>query len=327
MRAAAAAVAAAAGHKTRASAAQTRQNATLGSGIGQSMQSKLQALTVVGRVLVARTPGPVAGAYTWVVTFVSAPGALALLTVTENFIIASVASVTVARLRPGTSNLFYKTDSTLAAISGNLFPCWVMLSNVPLGTANMSRALQLSVRGADVMFVCVCVCGGGGWCVGGYGERCLMPPPCPSAPPAAAADAAVHRLCMPPLLPPPPIRLCIPPLLPQLWKRYVTVEQRETTAILPEKVSGRYLRVQLPGSTGFLSIAEVEVYSESALRRARARSPGTRARVAFRARVQGCSRSSTTAAAARSWAVCTSRMTRLCTRSRAWRSRACGRCR
>ena len=56
----------------------------------------------------------------------------------------------------------------------------------------------------------------------------------------------------------------------QRWKRYVTLEQRETTLILPNMVSGRYLRVQLP-DTAFLSLAEVQIYSESERPRARVR--------------------------------------------------------
>jgi len=100
---------------------------TPGIGLGESMQAKIEALSNINSVKVKRTGPDSKGGYSWTVTFISEPGDLNEMTVASNDLTSVAASVSVRTTRNGNANVYYNYAGTVFAVTGRLFPAWVML--------------------------------------------------------------------------------------------------------------------------------------------------------------------------------------------------------
>merc|ERR1711871_1926447 len=107
---------------------ENRNSQALGSGVGESMQSKLQALENVGTVRVVRSPGSGKyGTYTWTISFLGNPGNLQQLSLYANELTSAGGNVIIETLVHGNGNSWYNYRTYLPEISKRLFPCWVMI--------------------------------------------------------------------------------------------------------------------------------------------------------------------------------------------------------
>jgi len=117
-----------------------------GSGVGESMQAKLQQLPVINTVLVERrrhisatAPSNVM-AYDWIITFTSEPGNLNQLAVAQNALSSQGSYISTVPIRDGNANVWYNYKYGLSFISGRLTPSWVMVLDQDVNASNLTYA-------------------------------------------------------------------------------------------------------------------------------------------------------------------------------------------
>ncbi len=116
-------------HAAVASVADENRNSqALGTGLGESVQAKLQALQNVGTVEVVRSAGTGGyGTYSWTISFLGNPGNLEQLSLYSNEFTSAGSNVVIETLVQGNGNGWYNYRTNLPEISKRLFPCWVMI--------------------------------------------------------------------------------------------------------------------------------------------------------------------------------------------------------
>lgn len=98
-----------------------------GTGAGESMESKLEALSNLGNIRVTRSGPFRLGEFAWTITFLSTAGNATPLAVHTNSITSTGSAITVSTIMDGNENTWYNYEGKESFITGRLFPCRVML--------------------------------------------------------------------------------------------------------------------------------------------------------------------------------------------------------
>lgn len=125
---------------------ETAGTTTAGTGVGESVQAKLQALSNVNQVVVRRSGQDANSAYSWTITFVSEPGDVTQMTAT-NLLTSAATNVVVTTVREGNSNIYYNYKGNVVRITGTMLPGWLMLfdRNTTVGDVSLAAAKAASV--------------------------------------------------------------------------------------------------------------------------------------------------------------------------------------